>query len=441
VAAHWGDAGLVWGAATGNWGGNIFNDTLTESVSASTSFAASTAMLATLSEAATATDSLAGTANYASPITTRAMAWGALSAIWSANQGTFGDPGALDGVSATQQFACPLTESVTAADTMAAAAAYLAALSESVAAADAFAASLAIQLSIAETLNAADALAVSVDYSATIVDSPRKWGVLRAIWSGNQGFWGELGPTDSLDVTQQFNCPLTEQVTAADSLVSVAAFQASLSEAAAAADSMAASLGIFTTLLETAAAADALTATAQFNSPLSEAVAAADAFSARVDFVSVLVESAEASVEFFIAIPHGVVDPVFTPTDPLGSDVSCFPDLEGTGSLISGKLVLAQALARRLTTARGSLFYDKNYGTDLRMYLNEGLTNEAIWRVKASVESECLKDERVARASADVSFSLETETLHVLIEIDTNGGPFALTLSITALTIDLLTVT
>lgn len=126
--------------------------------------------------------------------------------------------------------------------------------------------------------------------------------------------------------------------------------------------------------------------------------------------------------------------------DPLGVDVACYPDLDAMGSLVSGKTMLGQAIARRLTTPRGALFYDTNYGTDLRLYISEGMTTEAQGRIKAAVESECLKDERVAGATATVGFSLQAQTLKISIALETKTGPFSLTIAVTSLTVSLLTL-
>lgn len=125
----------------------------------------------------------------------------------------------------------------------------------------------------------------------------------------------------------------------------------------------------------------------------------------------------------------------------LGTDLNCYPDLDASGALVSGKTCLAQALARRLTTPRGGLFYDTNYGTDLRLYLNEGLTNEAKSRIKAAIESECVKDERVSSCTAEVTFTLQAQTLRISISIDTAAGPFSLVADVSKLTLDLLSVT
>jgi len=124
----------------------------------------------------------------------------------------------------------------------------------------------------------------------------------------------------------------------------------------------------------------------------------------------------------------------------LGTDISCWPDLDPNGVLVSGRTALAQALARRLTTPRGGLFYDTNYGTDLRLYLNEGMTRDAQSRVKAAVEAECRKDERVSSCAADVVFNAAAQSLRISIAVNPGDGPFSLVLDVTKLTLALLAV-
>jgi phage baseplate assembly protein W len=124
----------------------------------------------------------------------------------------------------------------------------------------------------------------------------------------------------------------------------------------------------------------------------------------------------------------------------LGTDISCWPDMDPNGALVSGRTMLAQALARRLTTPRGSLFYDTHYGTDIRYFLNEGFTNEAQSRIAAAVEAECRKDERVATVKATVTFNPAAQSLAISIALSDAAGPFTLTLDVTKLTVDLLAV-
>jgi len=125
----------------------------------------------------------------------------------------------------------------------------------------------------------------------------------------------------------------------------------------------------------------------------------------------------------------------------LGTDVSCWPDLDPGGALVSGKTCLAQALARRLTTPRGGLFYDTNYGTDVRLYLNEGIAGETLAKIKGDIAAECLKDERVSSCSVDAVFNAAAQTLKLSITVDTGEGPFVLVADASKLSLDLLSVT
>jgi hypothetical protein len=124
----------------------------------------------------------------------------------------------------------------------------------------------------------------------------------------------------------------------------------------------------------------------------------------------------------------------------LGVDLAALPDLDASFPLVAGLANLGQALARRLETPRGGLFYDPNYGTDIRAWLNEGFTSDALERLRAEVEAEAEKDERVLSASAALVFASSTLTLAITLSVVTRSGPFKLVLAASALTVDLLSV-
>lgn len=125
-----------------------------------------------------------------------------------------------------------------------------------------------------------------------------------------------------------------------------------------------------------------------------------------------------------------------------GIDVSCVDDLDPTFALVSGPVALAQALARRLATPRGGLFYDGTYGYDLRAILNASVEDfGGTFAIASAVEAECMKDERVARAGATVSFNRGTEKLTVAVAIEGSEGPFDLVLSVDAVTVEILAPT
>jgi hypothetical protein len=97
-------------------------------------------------------------------------------------------------------------------------------------------------------------------------------------------------------------------------------------------------------------------------------------------------------------------------------------------------LGLAQAIARRLTTPRGGLFYDSDYGTDIRRWLNAAV--QPLGRIGFEVQNEALKDERVKRANATVT--IVGGTLNIDLKLVDADGPFTLTLSVNQLTVDII---
>lgn len=121
-----------------------------------------------------------------------------------------------------------------------------------------------------------------------------------------------------------------------------------------------------------------------------------------------------------------------------GADVSCLDDLDPYFSLVSGKPALAQALSRRLTTPRGSLVYDPEYGIDLRSYLNASPSMHDLSVAKSAIEAEVTADERVSAATAVVSFDRRTSILTVSIDVESAIGPFRLVLASTGVSVSVL---
>lgn len=124
----------------------------------------------------------------------------------------------------------------------------------------------------------------------------------------------------------------------------------------------------------------------------------------------------------------------------LGTDVGGFLDVDPEGKMVSGRRCLAEAAARRLITPRGRLIDDPNYGTDVREYLNDDMGPADLALMFSAVIAECLKDERVVGADVTGTFVNGAVTLNITL---TDGdGPFSLVLSVsvTSVTVQLLTV-
>lgn len=124
------------------------------------------------------------------------------------------------------------------------------------------------------------------------------------------------------------------------------------------------------------------------------------------------------------------------PVEPFGygSDISCDsdvdPDVVEVGAFTT--LALAQAIVRRLDTPRGSLPDDKDYGIDVRSYVNRGVVAEDIRQLAGQISNEVRKDDRVDTLIVTVQPSSTGTTLGIRLAVrpvDARIGGFTLTLS------------
>jgi phage baseplate assembly protein W len=114
-------------------------------------------------------------------------------------------------------------------------------------------------------------------------------------------------------------------------------------------------------------------------------------------------------------------------------------DVDPNWAEVTGRLGLAQALARRLVTTHGSLIDDPDYGIDVREWINDDVSIADVQRLARTVEAEMLKDERVQRSQAVAVFVGDKLTL--TIKIWDAAGPFKLVLQVSDVGIEKLQVT
>lgn len=149
---------------------------------------------------------------------------------------------------------------------------------------------------------------------------------------------------------------------------------------------------------------------------------------------------------------QGIPSPPFVSNPALGSDLAGVNDLTGQMSEVSGRVCLAQGLARRLITPRGSLIYDVNYGYDLNQWINADVRQSDISQIQGYVQQEMLKDQRVISAQVSAQYvgpaqvaaamtaivaspnPYPTGVLVFNIAIQDGTGPFVLTATVSALT-------
>jgi hypothetical protein len=126
------------------------------------------------------------------------------------------------------------------------------------------------------------------------------------------------------------------------------------------------------------------------------------------------------------------------PAGDLGTDVYVVSDIGLRWDLASGRKNLGAAIARRLSTPRGMLPWDPNYGFDLRDMLNGSMTATEISKGRGATAAECEKEERVLGAAVNFDFNFATSSLRVDVHLDTADGPFDLILLVTGASIEVL---
>lgn len=120
----------------------------------------------------------------------------------------------------------------------------------------------------------------------------------------------------------------------------------------------------------------------------------------------------------------------------LGTDLSCVTDLTLDMAQVTGRVALAQAIARRWQTPRGGLIDDPNYGYPLSDLLNDDVSSGDLAKAQAGAAAEALKDERVL--ACKVSLVLNAGVLVVTASITDAAGPFTLVASVTEITTTIL---
>ena len=127
---------------------------------------------------------------------------------------------------------------------------------------------------------------------------------------------------------------------------------------------------------------------------------------------------------------------VSTPEAPFGygSDISCAYDVDPSAAEVTGTLLLAQAIVRRLDTPRGSLPDDKGYGISLRSMLNAGVTSQDIASMAGRISNEVKKDDRVDNVLTTVTPSATGDTLSVVLLVTPvdSAEEFTMTLAVTS---------
>lgn len=133
------------------------------------------------------------------------------------------------------------------------------------------------------------------------------------------------------------------------------------------------------------------------------------------------------------------VTPRAASEDPLGYDLSCVDDIDPLAREVSEEEMLCEALARRLSTPRGSLGDDDpDYGRDVTSYLSRRMSEAEIAAIPGELRGELMKDERIS----DVTIRVVRFDQEARFECELDGvatfGPFRFTFAATPAAVSLL---
>lgn len=123
-------------------------------------------------------------------------------------------------------------------------------------------------------------------------------------------------------------------------------------------------------------------------------------------------------------------EPAFPVPEGFGTDLAGTDDLTETMREVSGNTTLVQAIYRRLTTPRGALLDDPDYGLDLRTLLSRGMTPEDLAGLPDVIAAEIRKEQRIEACEVQVQ-SRADGAIEIAVRAEVAEGPFNLTITVT----------
>lgn len=120
-----------------------------------------------------------------------------------------------------------------------------------------------------------------------------------------------------------------------------------------------------------------------------------------------------------------------------GTDITAIPDL--SFEIKTGIDNLAEAIARRFITPPGGLFYDLEYGRDLRDLVNKRYTPDMEHEEASAIAAEAEKDDRVISCDATLTM-IDPRNFKIALSIEAADGPFEMVMAISAVTVEVLHV-
>ena len=120
----------------------------------------------------------------------------------------------------------------------------------------------------------------------------------------------------------------------------------------------------------------------------------------------------------------------------LGRDVSCLPDGLRTGRIVSGRRLVAESIARKLSTRPGECPGSPLWGFYLPGRVGAVESKSELAALQGRVRSAIMEDERID--AANVAVTRIEDGFDVRVDARTSDGPFKLVLKVSDVSVEVL---
>jgi hypothetical protein len=244
VMTNTGTNGWVIYAIIESSGGNVYNDTTSDTATATESFSASATFVTTISDSVTATEAFAAGLVMPESISDSVVSSDALTESAVFNPAVSDSVAGSDTMDASAVFNPNLTDDVQATETMEAAAAVNTSISDSVTGTDALAAEATFEAETEDSVEAEDALTGGVVWIGAISDSVEASSIMGAAMVFTLSTSDSVEGDDSLEVTAVFNPAFSDTVLGVDSFTLGTVYFDSFTDSVLSTDTMSANMGI-----------------------------------------------------------------------------------------------------------------------------------------------------------------------------------------------------
>lgn len=123
-----------------------------------------------------------------------------------------------------------------------------------------------------------------------------------------------------------------------------------------------------------------------------------------------------------------------------GTDVSTYVmgDLDPSFGIISGRRVVAEAVGRLWTSAKGTIITDIDAGVDVRQLLSSPVDDNTQNELSQILRNEALRDERVLDIAVEVRLNAPLQRLSIRGAITTSDEVFEFVFAASPDSLDLL---